>query len=136
MRLRGSMVLEAAIIFPMIVIIIFAIVFFAYYKHDMVVLKSGMRTDLMRTVAENDAAYLKRDKNDFGLFYLGIDNVSANYDGKEGKISVRADIERFPFISGHIDENAVNEGLKESRKVYMPQETLRRLKALEEFIDR
>ena len=48
MRLKGSMVIEAAIIFPMLIIVMFAIIFFAYYEHDIVVLKSEVRSALIK----------------------------------------------------------------------------------------
>ena len=34
MKLKGSMVIEAAIIFPMLIVAMFAIIFFAYYEHS------------------------------------------------------------------------------------------------------
>ena len=53
MKLKGSMTVEAAIIFPMIIIAVFSVILFAYYEHDIVVLRSEVRSELIKYVAEN-----------------------------------------------------------------------------------
>ena len=47
MKLKGSLVIEAAIIFPTVIIAMFAIIFFAYYEHDIVGL-SGIQRKIQR----------------------------------------------------------------------------------------
>ena len=116
MKLRGSLVIEAAIIFPTVIIAMFAIIFFAYYEHDIVVLRSEVRSELIRYTAENK-------------------DMKSHKSG--GKWQVNADVEFkiLPFVSEYLDRDLTDGSFKEEYKEYVPGEFVRRIGALESLSD-
>ena len=118
MRLKGSMVIEAAIIFPMLIIVMFAIIFFAYYEHDIVVLRSEVRSALIKYVAED----IEGDMNSYKT-------------GGKWTASAEAKFKIFPFVSEYLDKDLTDGKFEEEYKEYMPAQFVRRMGALESLSD-
>ena len=132
MKLKGSLVIEAAIIFPTVIIAMFAIIFFAYYEHDIVVLRSEVRAELIRYAAENiEGEWTFPKKGSETLFYLTYEDMKSYKSG--GKWSVNADVEVkiLPFVSEYLDKDLTDGSFKEEYKEYVPGEFVRRIGALE-----
>ena len=88
MKLRGSLVIEAAIIFPTVIIAMFAIIFFAYYEHDIVVLRSEVRSELIRYTAENtEGEWTFSEKGRETLFYLTYEDMKSYKSGRKWQVS-------------------------------------------------
>ena len=127
MKLRGSLVIEAAIIFPTVIIAMFAIIFFAYYEHDIVVLRSEVRSELIRYTAENtEGEWTFSEKGRETLFYLTYEDMKS-YADVEFKI--------LPFVSEYLDRDLTDGSFKEEYKEYVPGEFVRRIGALESLSD-
>lgn len=136
MKLRGSLVIEAAIIFPTVIIAMFAIIFFAYYEHDIVVLRSEVRSELIRYTAENtEGEWTFSEKGRETLFYLTYEDLKSYKSA--GKWQVNADVEFkiLPFVSEYLDRDLTDGSFKEEYKEYVPGEFVRRIGALESLSD-
>ena len=136
MRLKGSMVIEAAIIFPMLIIVMFAIIFFAYYEHDIVVLRSEVKSALIKYVAEDiEGEWEFPEGGKENLFYLTYEDMKSYKSG--GKWQVNADVEFkiLPFVSEYLDRDLTDGSFKEEYKEYVPGEFVRRIGALESLSD-
>lgn len=133
MKLKGSMVIEAAIIFPMIIIVIFALIFLAYYEHDIVVLRSDIRTELIKNVAENiDTEWKFPKENNENLFYLSYDEMKSYKSGGKYFVSANARFTIFPFVSEYLDKDLTDGSFEEEYKEYRPWQFVRRMGAIEE----
>lgn len=137
MKLKGSMVIEAAIIFPMLIVAMFAIIFFAYYEHDIVVLRSEVRSSLIKYVAEDmegEWEFPKGGKEN--LFYLTYEDM--NSYKTEGKWAVSAEVKFkiFPFVSEYLDKDLTDGKFEEDYKEYIPGQFVRRMGAIENFGNR
>lgn len=132
MKLKGSMVIEAAIIFPMLIVAMFAIIFFAYYEHDIVVLRSEVRSSLIKYVAEDmegEWEFPKGGKEN--LFYLTYEDMNSYKIGGKWAASTEVKFKIFPFVSEYLDKDLTDGSFKEEYKEYVPGEFVRRIGALE-----
>ena len=137
MRLKGSMVIEAAIIFPMIIIILFALIFFAYYEHDIVVLRSEARTGIMKYVAENIPGEWKfTEERSENLFYLTYEDMKSNKSGGKWTVSADVKFKIFPFVSEYLDKDLTDGKFEEEYKEYLPAQFVRRMGAMESLSDK
>lgn len=137
MKLKGSMVIEAAIIFPMLIVAMFAIIFFAYYEHDIVVLRSEVRSSLIKYVAEDmegEWEFPKRDKEN--LFYLTYEDMNSYKTGGKWAASAEVKFKIFPFVSEYLDKDLTDGKFEEDYKEYIPGQFVRRMGAIENFGNR
>ena len=137
MKLKGSMVIEAAIIFPMLIIAMFAIIFFAYYEHDIVVLRSEVRSSLIKYVAEDmegEWEFPKGGKEN--LFYLTYEDMNSYKTGGKWTASAEAKFKIFPFVSEYLDKDLTDGKFEEDYKEYIPGQFVRRMGAIENFGNR
>ena len=132
MKLKGSLVIEAAIIFPMIISIMFALIFLAYYEHDIVVLRSEIRTELICFVAENfDKEWEFPIENNENLFYLSYDEMKSRKSEEKCFVSANAKFPIFPFVSEYLDKDLTDGSFEEVYKEYMPWKFVRKIGAIE-----
>ena len=137
MRLKGSMVIEAAIIFPMLIVAMFAIIFFAYYEHDIVVLRSEVRSSLIKYVAEDmegEWEFPKGGKEN--LFYLTYEDMNSYKTGGKWVVSAEVKFKIFPFVSEYLDKDLTDGKFEEDYKEYIPGQFVRRMGAIENFGNR
>ena len=137
MRLKGSMVIEAAIIFPMLIVAMFAIIFFAYYEHDIVVLRSEVRSSLIKYVAEDmegEWEFPKGGKEN--LFYLTYEDMNSYKIGGKWAASTEVKFKIFPFVSEYLDKDLTDGKFEEDYKEYIPGQFVRRMGAIENFGNR
>jgi len=137
MKLKGSMVIEAAIIFPMLIVAMFAIIFFAYYEHDIVVLRSEVRSSLIKYVAEDmegEWEFPKGDKEN--LFYLTYEDMNSYKTGGKWAASAEVKFKIFPFVSEYLDKDLTDGKFEEDYKEYIPGQFVRRMGAIENFGNR
>lgn len=137
MKLKGSMVIEAAIIFPMLIIAMFAIIFFAYYEHDIVVLRSEVRSSLIKYVAEDmegEWEFPKGGKEN--LFYLTYEGMNSYKTGGKWAASTEVKFKIFPFVSEYLDKDLTDGKFEEDYKEYIPGQFVRRMGAIENFGNR
>ena len=136
MRLKGSMVIEAAIIFPMLIIAMFAIIFFAYYERDIVVLRSEVRSALIKYVAEDiEGEWEFPEGGKENLFYLTYEDMNSYKTGGQWTASAEAKFKIFPFVSEYLDKDLTDGKFEEEYKEYMPAQFVRRMGALESLSD-
>ena len=132
MRLKGSLVIEAAIIFPTVIIAMFAIIFFAYYEYDIVVLRSEVRAELIRYTAENtEGEWTFPKKGSETLFYLTYEDMKSYKSGGKWSVNANVEFKIFPFVSEYLDKDLTSGSFKEEYKEYVPGEFVRRIGALE-----
>lgn len=137
MKLKGSMVIEAAIIFPMIIIILSALIFFAYYEHDIVVLRSEARTGIMKYVAENiPGEWEFTEERSENLFYLIYEDMKSNKSGGKWTVSADVKFKIFPFVSEYLDKDLTDGKFEEEYKEYLPAQFVRRMGAMESLSDK
>lgn len=137
MKLKGSMVIEAAIIFPMLIVAMFAIIFFAYYEHDIVVLRSEVRSSLIKYVAEDmegEWEFPKGGKEN--LFYLTYEDMNSYKIGGKWAASTEVKFKIFPFVSEYLDKDLTDGKFEEDYKEYIPGQFVRRMGAIENFGNR
>ena len=137
MKLKGSMVIEAAIIFPMLIVPMFAIIFFAYYEHDIVVLRSEVRSSLIKYVAEDmegEWEFPKGGKEN--LFYLTYEDMNSYKTGGKWAASTEVKFKIFPFVSEYLDKDLTDGKFEEDYKEYIPGQFVRRMGAIENFGNR
>lgn len=136
MKLKGSMVIEAAVIFPMVIIAMLAIIFFAYYEHDIVVLRSETRSELMKYVAENVAGEWEfPEEGSKNLFYLTYEDMKSYKSGEKWSASADAKFKIFPFVSEYIDKDLTDGKFEEEYREYLPAQFVRRMGAMESLGD-
>lgn len=124
MKLKGSIILEAAYTFPIILISIFIIILLAYYRHDNLVLKSGMRRYLMRSlVEEKDYDF---DEERISLYYMEYKNQKMEKMNEKGRIKVVKSFDVYPKLLEFNKENKNNE-MEEIYRIYRPQKRVRNL---------
>lgn len=132
MKLKGSMTVEAAIIFPMIIIAVFSVIFFAYYEHDIVVLRSEVRSELIKYAAENvEEEFAFPEKGMENLFYLTYEDMKSYKSGEKWIVSAEAKFKIFPFVSEYLDKDLTDGRFEEEYKEYMPAQFVRRMGAME-----
>ena len=132
MKLKGSMTVEAAIIFPMIIIAVFSVIFFAYYEHDIVVLRSEVRSELIKYAAENvEEEFAFPEKGMENLFYLTYEDMKSYKSGEKWFVSAEAKFKIFPFVSEYLDKDLTDGSFEEEYKEYMPAQFVRRMGAME-----
>lgn len=132
MKLKGSLVIEAAVIFPTVIIAMFAIIFFAYYEHDIVVLRSEVRAELIRYTAENtEGEWNFPKKGSETLFYLTYEDMKSYKSGGKWSINANVEFKILPFVSEYLDKDLTDGSFKEEYKEYVPGEFVRRIGALE-----
>ena len=137
MKLKGSMVIEAAIIFPMIIIILSALIFFAYYEHDIVVLRSEARTGIMKYVAENiPGEWEFTEERSENLFYITYEDMKSNNSGGKWTVSADVKFKIFPFVSEYLDKDLTDGKFEEEYKEYLPAQFVRRMGAMESLSDK
>ena len=137
MRLKGSMVIEAAIIFPMLIIVMFAIIFFAYYEHDIVVLRSEVRSALIKYVAEDiEGEWEFPEGGKENLFYLTYEDMNSYKTGGKWAVSAEVKFKIFPFVSEYLDKDLTDGKFEEDYKEYIPGQFVRRMGAIENFGNR
>ena len=137
MKLKGSMVIEAAIIFPMLIVAMFAIIFFAYYEHDIVVLRSEVKSALIKYVAEDmegEWEFPKGGKEN--LFYLTYEDMNSYKTGGKWTASAEVKFKIFPFVSEYLDKDLTDGKFEEDYKKYIPGQFVRRMGAIENFGNR
>lgn len=137
MKLKGSMVIEAAIIFPMLIVAMFAIIFFAYYEHDIVVLRSEVMSSLIKYVAEDmegEWEFPKGGKEN--LFYLTYEDMNSYKTGGKWAVSAEVKFKIFPFVSEYLDKDLTDGKFEEDYKEYIPGQFVRRMGAIENFGNR
>ena len=137
MKLKGSMVIEAAIIFPMLIVAMFAIIFFAYYEHDIVVLRSEVRSSLIKYVAEDmegEWEFPKGGKEN--LFYLTYEDMNSYKIGGKWAASTEVKFKIFQFVSEYLDKDLTDGKFEEDYKEYIPGQFVRRMGAIENFGNR
>ena len=126
MKLKGSMVIEAAIIFPMIIIILSALIFFAYYEHD-----------IMKYVAENiPGEWEFTEERSENLFYLTYEDMKSNKSGGKWTVSADVKFKIFPFVSEYLDKDLTDGKFEEEYKEYLPVQFVRRMGAMESLSDK
>lgn len=134
MKLKGSMTVEAAIVFPMIIIAMFSIIIFAYYEHDIVVLRSEVRRELIKYIAENiSGEWIFSEEGRESLFYLTYEDMKSYKSGEKWFVSASAKFKIFPFVSEYIDKDLTDGSFEEEYREYMPAQFVRRMGALENF---
>ena len=129
MKFKGSMTLEAAYIFPITIVIVFALIFFAYYEHDITVIKSEIRTLLIKTVEEGKKSGIKEEfenRKKAALFYLLYSVLSEENSGKRAKLSVGVNFKILPFVSEYLDSSLTDGSFEEIKEGYTPQTAVRR----------
>ncbi len=129
MKFKGSMTLEAAYIFPITIVIVFALIFFAYYEHDITVIKSEVRTLLIKTVEEGKKSGIKEEfenRKKAALFYLLYSVLSEENSGKRAKLSVGVNFKILPFVSEYLDSSLTDGSFEEIKEGYTPQTAVRR----------
>jgi len=129
MKFKGSMTLEAAYIFPITIVIVFALIFFAYYEHDITVIKSEVRTLLIKTVEEGKKSGIKEEfenRKKATLFYLLYSVLSEENSGKRAKLSVGVNFKILPFVSEYLDSSLTDGSFEEIKEGYTPQTAVRR----------
>ena len=137
MRLKGSMVVEAAIIFPMIIIAIFAIIFFAYYEHDIVVLRSEVKSELIKYAAENvSGEWIFPEGGSENLFYLTYEDMKSYKSGEKWSAGANVKFKIFPFVSEYLDKDLTDGKFEEEYKEYMPAQFVRRMGVMESLGDK
>lgn len=124
-KIKGSIVLEASYIFPFTIISIFAVMFFAYYKHDGLVLRSGLKRNLIRAVSEdreeNSEAYtLER------LYYMRCRDLVFQKNGKVGRMKAEVSFPRFMNFDFGMHYGEV----VEEYRYHKPQNDVRKLALL------
>lgn len=136
MKLKGSLVIEAAIIFPMLIIAIFAIMFFAYYEHDIVVLRSEVKAELIKYVAENiEGEWNFPEGGKETLFYLTYEDMNSYKTGGKWFAAAKVKFKIFPFVSEYLDKDLTDGRFEEEYKEYIPQQFVRRIGAMESLGD-
>ena len=137
MKLKGSMVIEAAIIFPMLIIAMFAIIFFAYYERDIVVLRSEVRSALIKYVAEDiEGEWEFPEGGKENLFYLTYEDMNSYKTGGKWAASAEVKFKIFPFVSEYLDKDLTDGKFEEDYKEYIPGQFVRRMGAIENFGNR
>ena len=137
MKLKGSMVIEAAIIFPMLIVAMFAIIFFAYYEHDIVVLRSEVRASLIKYVAEDiEGEWEFPEGGKENLFYLTYEDMNSYKTGGKWAASAEVKFKIFPFVSEYLDKDLTDGKFEEDYKEYIPGQFVRRMGAIENFGNR
>lgn len=132
MRLKGSMAVEAAIVFPMVIIAMFAIICFAYYEHDIVVLRSEVKSELIKYVAENVPGEWKfPEEGSENLFYLTYEDMKSYKSGEKWYAGASAKFKIFPFVSEYLDKDLTDGKFEEEYKEYMPAQFVRRMGVIE-----
>ena len=129
MKFKGSMTLEAAYIFPITIVIVFALIFFAYYEHDITIIKSEVRTLLIKTVEEGKKSGIKEEfenRKKAALFYLLYSVLSEENSGKRAKLSVGVNFKILPFVSEYLDSSLTDGSFEEIKEGYTPQTAVRR----------
>ena len=129
MKFKGSITLEAAYIFPITIVIVFALIFFAYYEHDITVIKSEVRTLLIKTVEEGKKSGIKEEfenRKKAALFYLLYSVLSEENSGKRAKLSVGVNFKILPFVSEYLDSSLTDGSFEEIKGGYTPQTAVRR----------
>ena len=137
MKLKGSMVIEAAVIFPMVIIAMLAIIFFAYYEHDIVVLRSEVRSELIKYVAENVSGEWKfSEEGSENLFYLTYEDMKSYKSGEKWFVGANVKFKIFPFVSEYLDKDLTDGKFEEEYKEYMPAQFVRRMGVMESLGDK
>lgn len=137
-KIKGSLVMEAAIIFPMLLLVIFAVIFFAYYEHDITVLRSEVRSELIRNVSEGIKEGIKENFESGRrevLFYLSYGNMTEDYGKDDGKVSAEVKFKIFPFVSDYLDKDLTDGRFKESYRAHIPQRFARKIGAIDNFTE-
>ena len=120
MRLKGSLVIEAAIIFPTIIMAMFALIFFAYYEHDIIVLRSEVKTGLITFVAEkaeDEWKFLEGGKE--ALFYLTYEDMKSYKSKGSLKAGAKVNFPIFPFVTEYMDKDLTDGSFVEEYKEYL-----------------
>ena len=132
MKLKGSLAVEAAVIFPMIIIMMFAIIFFAYYEHDITVLRSEVKTELIKYVAENiDGEWKFQEKEGENLFYLIYEDMKSYKTGEKWFAGASVKFKIFSFVSEYIDKDLTDGRFEEEYREYIPQQFVRKMGVIE-----
>lgn len=135
-KIKGSLVVEAAFIFPLLIIAIFAVILFAYYERDITVLRSEVRCELIKNVSEGITEGIKETfENDRKghLFYLSYNNMEEIYGKDEGKVSTEVNFKIFPFVSMYLDKDLTDGRFEETYKDHTPQRFARKIGAIDDF---
>ena len=132
MKLKGSMVIEAAVIFPMLIVAMFAIIFFAYYEHDIVVLRSEVRSALIKYVAEDtEGEWEFPEEGKENVFYLAYKDMKSYKSREKWMVSAKVKFKIFPFVSEYLDKNLTDSKFEEKYKEHIPGQFVRRMGAWE-----
>lgn len=127
MKLKGSIVLEASFVFPIVLVSVFIILLLAYYKHDGIVLKSGMKRQLIRTL-EEEKTYDFNEEAPL-LYYMVYEDFKLEQKNGEGRVSARLGFPLFPrFLKSYGSKEEKRS--TESYQAYRPQAYVRKLSIL------
>lgn len=124
MRLRGSLILEAAYMFPFIILSIFLILLFAYFKHDRIAIKAGMKAHLIRVVSEDVVEDF--DESSLNLYYMICSDVQKEEIRGGRALSTTTAFEVLPKLIT-LKEYPKESVIKEAYKAYRPQKLARRM---------
>lgn len=123
MKLKGSLILEASYVFPLTIIMIFLMLILAYYKHDKLVLQSGMKRYLIRSLSENKDYDFKEEA--LPIYYLDYNLLKLEKKKGRGRMEAEVSFELFPepLMKGEREGNK----MKEEYQAYLPQDKIRKL---------
>lgn len=134
MKLRGSMVLEAGLLFPLVIFIVISLIVVIYYKHDEIMLRNNVRLELKRCLEEgeqvSDIGYER------GLFYLKPIDIKKIEKEHFAKIIIDTKSDIFHKILSLFDTKIENFKVEESYRPYIPQEFVRKLIAIDDFSEK
>lgn len=123
MKIKGSLIVEASYIFPITILAVFVILLLAYYRHDHIVMKSEMRSFLIRNLSEEGSE--RFDGDALPLYYMGYDEIQFKQNEGKGELSVKPKFDVFPRFLSY--DGGVGEGrMKEVYKAHRPQKVIRR----------
>lgn len=123
MKLKGSMVLEAAYVLPLTLVAIFVILLLAYYQHDGIVLKSYMKRYLIQSLSEErEYDFLEKEPP---IFYMNYQKPVMVGKKGQGRITTKIRFDVYPKFLGL--ESKREKEIEEAYKSNRPQKYVRKL---------
>lgn len=125
-RCKGSIVMEASLLFPFLILMIAAMILFGFYRHESIVLKSTARRALIMRMQEKEKA--NGEKIEVPIRYLSISEPEETISKREGKITGRV---HFPIMPQAVSyDKSLKDGRFEVRyKVFHTADYARKMRA-------
>lgn len=136
---RGSLTVEASVVFPLIIFAIFAIMFLAFYTHDTIVLKSDLTSSVIESVtagadgSEAREHFLERKRG--ALFYTRCYDEYADFNENGGKLGVSVRYMVMPYFTRWLHDYKDDTKTEASYEKYSPQHFARQIAGAGELLN-